>query len=78
MKKQKLHDEDVLFYHSLVQRCVALVVRDVNGGPMLETETIQSKGMLKAINAESRWVFTIKFFQLFSISEICLKMLALK
>ena len=28
----------MLFYHSLMQGCVALVVRSVNGGPVLERE----------------------------------------
>lgn len=55
MKQKQLHDKDVLFCHSLVQCCVAFIVRNVNGGPMLESETVQSKGMLKAINSESRW-----------------------
>lgn len=46
MKQKQLHHEDVLFYHSLVQCCVALIVRSINGGPMLERETAQSEGML--------------------------------
>lgn len=43
VKEQQLHGEDVLLYHSLVQRCVALVVRNVNGGPMLEREAYNEK-----------------------------------
>lgn len=75
MQKQQLHDEDVLRYHSLMQRGVAFVVRDIDGSPMLERETVQSKGTLTATDAESRWVDTVKFFQLSCMSEISLKML---
>lgn len=40
MKQKQLHHEDVLFYHRLVQRCVTLIVTDVDGGPVLEGETV--------------------------------------
>lgn len=55
MKQKQLHGEDVLFHHCLVQGGVALVVRSVNGRPMLEREAVQAKRMSEATDAESRW-----------------------
>lgn len=54
MKQKQLHGKDVLFHHRLVQGGVALVVRSINGGPMLERGAVQAEGMLEATDAESR------------------------
>ena len=55
MKQQQLHHEDVPFYHSLMQCCVALVVGSVDGGPVLERKTVQSRAVLKMIHTELMW-----------------------
>lgn len=78
VQQQQLHDQDVLLHHSLVQGCVALVVRGIDGGPVLERSSTIKRNVEDDIEAEPRWVFTIRFFQLFCISDISLKVLGLK
>lgn len=59
MKQKQLHHEDVLAYHSLVQGRIALIVRSIDGGPVLERERAQSKGMGQNVNVEPRWCMDI-------------------